>query len=243
MSVSERQATFEAPDFELKGLAVLVPMISSAIAITYDVGFFAEIDIRFFTLFSLSEHVVFALQALPVATVLALLIVSTFNLSWMRRMISLSMKPRKERGIYPYFVIPLSLLIISMGVALIGVLSAAMLLAVVAFVICLRALNAFTPVRSLMIGVVCIGVLLVAFSMGRDFARFRLWFPQQMTHVKHSEGEALGILVRSGERGILFVDQKSRQIRFLRWDTIKEISTESGTALNRPRWYEWVTWF
>jgi len=47
-----------------------VTLFATAIAITYDVGYFYAIKSSFFTLFSLSEHIVFALQALPLAFLL-----------------------------------------------------------------------------------------------------------------------------------------------------------------------------
>jgi hypothetical protein len=48
----------------------LIPLLGAGIALTYDVGYFWAIGISFFTLFSLSEHIVFALQAFPLALVL-----------------------------------------------------------------------------------------------------------------------------------------------------------------------------
>jgi hypothetical protein len=48
----------------------LIPLLGAGIALTYDVGYFWTIGISFFTLFSLSEHIVFALQAFPLALVL-----------------------------------------------------------------------------------------------------------------------------------------------------------------------------
>jgi hypothetical protein len=51
----------------LKEIAVLVPVFGSTIAVTYDVGFFWGLDINYFTLFSLTEHLVFAIEALPFA--------------------------------------------------------------------------------------------------------------------------------------------------------------------------------
>jgi hypothetical protein len=48
----------------------LIPLLGAGIALTYDVGYFWTIGISFFTLFSLSEHIVLALQAFPLALVL-----------------------------------------------------------------------------------------------------------------------------------------------------------------------------
>ncbi|SRR5229473_281831 len=52
-------------DNVIKYLSVLVPLLATTLAVTYDVGFFLGTDIAFFTFFSFTEHLVFALQALP----------------------------------------------------------------------------------------------------------------------------------------------------------------------------------
>jgi hypothetical protein len=51
-----------------------IPLLGAAVALTYDVGFFYAIGISFFTLFSLSEHIVFAIQAFPVALAVLMLL-------------------------------------------------------------------------------------------------------------------------------------------------------------------------
>ena len=53
--------------FAIKDFFVLSPIIGTALALIYDVGYFYGVGISYFTLFSLSEHIVFALPALPVA--------------------------------------------------------------------------------------------------------------------------------------------------------------------------------
>jgi hypothetical protein len=55
-------------------LLVALPILGTTLAITYDVGFFYGIDIGYFTLFSLAEHIVFALEAIPSAFVGALMV-------------------------------------------------------------------------------------------------------------------------------------------------------------------------
>ncbi|WP_028134352.1 hypothetical protein [Bradyrhizobium japonicum] len=49
----------------LKDAIVIVPLLGTALAITYDVGFFGGIGLPYFTMFTLSEHIVFALEAVP----------------------------------------------------------------------------------------------------------------------------------------------------------------------------------
>ena len=50
-----------------KDFLVLVPLLAAGVALTFDVGYFSGIDINLFTLFTSSEHIVFALEALPLA--------------------------------------------------------------------------------------------------------------------------------------------------------------------------------
>jgi hypothetical protein len=48
-----------------KDYLVILPVIGTVCAVTFDVGYFYGIDINLFTLFSLSEHVLFSIEALP----------------------------------------------------------------------------------------------------------------------------------------------------------------------------------
>jgi hypothetical protein len=54
-------------EWSLNELAVAVPIVASCFAFAYEVGYFFAFDIAWFPFFSLSEHVVFALRALPIA--------------------------------------------------------------------------------------------------------------------------------------------------------------------------------
>jgi hypothetical protein len=58
----------QAGDFgPYRELLVLIPLVGTALAVAFDVGYFTGVDINFFTFFSLSEHIVFALEVLPAA--------------------------------------------------------------------------------------------------------------------------------------------------------------------------------
>src|SRR4051812_23785803 len=65
-------AETKQPSFSAKDFFVLIPLVGTTLAALYEVGFFYGIGISYFTLFSLSEHIVFALTALPLALGLAL---------------------------------------------------------------------------------------------------------------------------------------------------------------------------
>jgi len=50
-----------------KDLVTIVPLVATSFAFAFVVGYFFAFDISWFPFFSLSEHIVFALRALPVA--------------------------------------------------------------------------------------------------------------------------------------------------------------------------------
>ena len=54
-------------EWSWKDMTAAAPFIATSFAFAFNVGYFWSIDIGWFSLFSLSEHVVFALRALPVA--------------------------------------------------------------------------------------------------------------------------------------------------------------------------------
>jgi hypothetical protein len=54
-------------EWPLKNLTAVVPVMASSFAFAYVVGYFYAFDISWFSFFSLSEHLVFALRALPIA--------------------------------------------------------------------------------------------------------------------------------------------------------------------------------
>jgi hypothetical protein len=84
--------------FDAKNLAVLLPVFGTAICVTFDVGYFWGIDINFFTAFSLSEHIVFAIQAVPIAVVamtLVALAVLAFEIGY-KKIRESAFKPKVE---------------------------------------------------------------------------------------------------------------------------------------------------
>ena len=67
---------------------IALPVLGSALAVTYDVGYFWGLNINFFTVFSISEHITFALQVIPLA-----LFVSSFAF-----VAPMAMQHGRERG-------------------------------------------------------------------------------------------------------------------------------------------------
>ena len=54
-------------EWSLKDLTVAVPFVASCFAFAFVVGYFYAFDIPWFAFFSFTEHLVFALRALPIA--------------------------------------------------------------------------------------------------------------------------------------------------------------------------------
>lgn len=54
-------------DWSWKDFIPVAPMVAGAFAFAYVVGYFLAFDVSWFAFFTLSEHIVFALRALPVA--------------------------------------------------------------------------------------------------------------------------------------------------------------------------------
>jgi hypothetical protein len=67
--------------WSLRDGLVLVPFLASALALTWEVGYFLKIGGGSFGLFTLSEHITFAIQALPFALGITTLAVILFAMS------------------------------------------------------------------------------------------------------------------------------------------------------------------
>src|SRR4051794_17340419 len=65
--------TLKGNDVGLKDALVVIPLLASSLAITWEVGYFSRLGGGSFALFSLTEHIAFAVQALPLAIAVALM--------------------------------------------------------------------------------------------------------------------------------------------------------------------------
>ena len=70
-------------EWSWKDLIPVAPMVAGAFAFAYVVGYFLAFDISWFAFFTLSEHVVFALRALPVAIGISCAFLIVFELTRM----------------------------------------------------------------------------------------------------------------------------------------------------------------
>jgi hypothetical protein len=203
---------------------VAAPLLGSALAVTFDVGYFSGIDINLFSIFTISEHLVFALEALPLGVVLAIgaFIAIRFN-EQIDRIVEEKLDSLK---LWSLLVWVLILLIFTCGFLIIaydyGFLQTCL---VVMAAGALHAIWQFRPPKLLSIlfwnGVIVFGL---AYSLGYDISRdyVRSSNPDQVIQTQDVETNVL--LIRSGDKGVLFYNPKNKSIELMRWDAIKKIA-------------------
>ena len=97
-------------DCEYQKLALaIVPMATTTFAIAFNVGYFSALDISWFTLFSVSDHVVFSVRALPVAVGASVLLGIGYKFAikppaWLDDIISYSWIRRLLKGCFPHLL-------------------------------------------------------------------------------------------------------------------------------------------
>ena len=222
--------------FSIERYATYIPLLAPLLAVTF-VGVFYAFEINFFTLFSLSEHVLFALQALPIAIVF-LLFVSIF-------LPFIATEPKETQPTPPPlwvrkhpWLAKISVLTI-IGLFLIGavvfigyqmmmmdLISRLFLAFMFVFVFIPVVVTVLMPTRFRQIQIV-ITTTLVCLFMSLLFGiawgvGLRQSGSSSTVKLKTSEF-VVGVVVRSGERGVLLYDRASDRLRFEPWDGIKSI--------------------
>jgi len=235
----------------VKDIAVIVPVFSATIAVTYDVGFFWGLDINYFTLFSMTEHIVFAMEALPIALGVSFTLsvgfvafraadvrenkkrereMSTLNsqerVKYLEKLIS-----RHSRTAYIGFALSLTSMILvwltdgPLSVIVAG--SCATLHSIGASFYPHQPNILYSP--SFLIAYAIVSALLITFTVGIDVQRKFVRAGKVSHMITFEDSEMAGRIVRAGDRGILFYEPGSREISIIRWDKVKRIRTVSLT--------------
>ena len=219
-----------------KDILAVAPALATAIAISFDVGYFTGIDINYFNMFSLSEHLIFALQPAPFIfgiTAMAALAIALWDAMAIRAFIkqleedAAGRRSQTKRKSWLDEWIPLMVLALSLAVQLyfrtfsLAFITAGAIIFVFfgnffpEVVLSRRAILAYAAV------VCSIGIFIYAYQLAlRDLAS-----KSEPHIVTLTEGEIRGQIIRSGERGVLFYVPASSQITLLKWDMAKSISS------------------
>jgi hypothetical protein len=223
MEATGNQSSSKIEQVFPKEALVLIPLIGSTLAITYDVGYFYGIDISFFTFFSVTEHFIFAMEALPLAFSFAVVIMFLIGTEPARRL-----KQRSEKRDTNKWLGWLMLLFPLLGLAWIvisivyygrvGAISAVIAGTIMGY---LYKTSQSRNVIFIGLGVV---VLLLAWGTGFDFGHSVLR-EVNTSHSIQTGNQALAVnIIRSGDKGVLYYEPKEKQIGFLKWDQIQKIS-------------------
>jgi hypothetical protein len=235
----------------LRDVIVAIPIVGGTLAISYDVGFFYEIDIAYFTLFSLAEHIVFALQAIPIAfgaaltflagyvafqkgrqsarTAIAEIGQATTDEERSARAKSYLRKRDREKKIFTVIQIAL------IAVGVVGIVLKSYLFGPMAItlgiwglsVVCFPPHEHFPNLSIYFVAVSSVMLLIVSFFAGVSNAQDLLaqTQPDKAITLTQSIQEIRGRVIRAGERGLLFFDPDSKMIVFLGWNEIKRIQS------------------
>jgi hypothetical protein len=228
----------------LKELAIMIPLVGIALAVTYDVGFFYGIGIEYFTLFSLQEHILFALQAIPTAFVLAFGVPSGI-LAYqagkravdkntppiptgkveLAELLAIQEKVRAYFRMSQRWLLFYSLLFLAFGSVMVALhqyfVGAIAIMSGVGSLIGYSVKGGNVPsvyfVLWYLVFYTCI-----SFALGLQVAWYTLHSTRSLEIIDtKSEGQLQATLIRSGDRGTMVFDPATRSVRFLLWDDVK----------------------
>lgn len=205
---------------KIENVKIVVPILAIIFAIIFDLGFFESIGLAWFSFFTLSEHLIIAVESAPLVVVtLALLFLNLAIIYNLEKLL------RSGAGVsIPY--------ILAVSIFLLGSIA----YSVYASNYLGLAVSVFT---TLFIGVIALGsnVLIsvfaiftsVVFIFGIGLLAGYLYIsaPSSPYTLYVKTGIALkGKLLVGGERGILFFDSNSKTSEFFKWDDVSKIERQ-----------------
>jgi hypothetical protein len=218
-----------------------IPVVVTGVALSFDVGYFYGVGIDYYTLFSLSEHIVFALEALPAALILVLIVTFGFIASKPILRLGISRAERtldtrrstvdklnylrvlRRIALCIAFVINVSILFFLWEFGWYRVL----IVFSIATFLSLVLVTSDRSDISVALGSVVLGVC-IAILMGEYFgSRYVVLMPAKDILTQGSVSLNVNV-IRAGDRGLLYAIPDKHQIGFAQWDTIKGISRRSG---------------
>jgi hypothetical protein len=231
----------------LSGLVVIIPAVASTLALTYDIGFFYAVGLPYASVFSLGEHIGFALVALPTAIVFAVTLMPGligFEIGYRvadkvytRAAKALAdtkdpitaqsiIEGHKDRILWVAIVIGALTLLGTAALVYLGYVVPAVL----SFCIgSLPLLDVILPglihKRHFAFLVVVLASLGMSFYFGTDSARHSLNSKRPHFLLQLSNGSLRGELLRSGDRGVLFYDAVAKSVGLWRWGEVKRVES------------------
>lgn len=244
-------------DNTIKILTVAGPLLASSLAITYDVGFFVGVGTGFFSFFSLSEHLVFALQSLPFAIPPVAILLFSFTTGWYGYRLGQRDAAASIEGLGPkcgnvdstisktFKMLERSPWAVRSGIGIwwlcaiyiawAGQYAVAFLLVIIMIITTIAVVmspsvlaSVFEEMfgrRSTLAALCAVALLVLSFLIGLQRAGAILTSRAASETISVENNMLPARLIRGGDKGILFFSLDSKQVRFLRWDAIKQIET------------------
>jgi hypothetical protein len=212
----------------LGGLSAVIPLIMSGFAFAYVVGYFLAFDLAWFPFFSLSEHIVFAIRALPIAVagMLVLLVAIEFP-QWQKRAM--------------WVWIWILVLIVAAAFALVwrypGLVLTFLATAMITYIRHRRSkTNGTSATVPYLVGQLMILSMIIGFCSGKSWWIDRYYIEPLVgnsyslsrtmhVHSKSEDGNAdsgTGHLIFVGSVGILFYDYETG-LSFYRWEKVETL--------------------
>jgi hypothetical protein len=233
-----------ASSFETKDALVALPFVGSAIAMSWEVGSFIPISGiggGTFGLFSLSEHLSFAIEALPIGLVCAAMLPIIFS-GASRPPRSHPRRPSRADGRSIRIGIRIGVTILALvgaGIAALRIYGRSSPMLVLSFaVFALTATFALYPPAMLLwpkqlFVAAAAFAMAMAMALGLDYTREILNVPGRHTvHAVINDANKEIVVLRTGERGLLIYEPDSRRFAFAKWDTVKGFDWPRQPILN-----------
>jgi hypothetical protein len=208
---------------------------AAAVAVAFDVGYFWGLDINMFTIFSISEHILFSFEALPLAAgcLFSLVIIRSMVPVLSNKLIMPFIDSHNEvssrrRRAQTLVILLIMLLIITIIILTLYInkLYIIFLFQPILFLILLINVNKIEN-KLYIIEYMFIYTTFFIFSciQGAIIAqRYTAYDAEALHKITTNDHITLdGRLIRSGEKGVLFFDTEKKQVVFLRWETIDSI--------------------
>ena len=207
----------EGSAFSFKDLMTMVPLGAIILAALFDFGSFSAVDKSLFTLFSWSDHIVFALEAVFPAIVIVAAIgwaLSKYTLD-----VPLKLQPHGRLWFLAVLFASLTLMVILtngyVGVTVFWALMGLITLSAIFFRVRLAGL----------VVAYALGLLVGAFALGLANGYSALSMRPEQSLFTATGGEMRGRVFRTGERGLLFHDTATKKLNFLLWNEVRRLET------------------
>jgi hypothetical protein len=210
-----------------------IPVLGVLCAVSYDTGFFWMLGQGYYALFSLTEHINFATQAIPAAIVTIGTLLT--GVIFFANTASTDMLHKRAKRVGLAIVALLA--IILLGDAIVTRSYGLLLLSIVVLFAAAVLLWSLTPSNmNFLLPIVGSALLLfLSFVTGAELADRHLKSPAVVHSLRLTDGNSKGgRIVRTGDRGVLFWDPSRRRLHLHKWESVQSIEGATEPVSGYP---------